>query len=465
MTELHPLAAHSTATISDALDRLGRPGSMLGIAPLFDGARLCGRAFTVRYVTATSPPGTVGDYLDDVGPGEVVVLDNGGRVDCTVWGDILTAMADNRGVAGTVIDGVCRDVQRALGLGYPIYSRGRFMRTGKDRVEVSDVGTPVSDRRGQRAGGRSPRGRRRRRAVGAARRRGRGGGDLCGDLGAGGRDRGGHPGRDEPRRGAARSTATTCSSGRGVRHERVRRRPRRPRWQRSCSHSGRPRSTRRQVSTASCRSSCGRCGAGPAWSGRRCRSAPLRGTTCRCTWLSRPPVRARCSSSTRAGAKHGYWGEVLAVAAQQRGVAGLVIDGGVRDTEQLEQLRFPVFSSVVALAGHGEGRPGLASGEPLTLGSAPVARGDIVVADRDGVVVLPVQQFHTILAASTATPAEGGGVPEPHPRRGADPRHLRVLADRQPHSLSDGRGLSDRRADHALVVLQRSRAAAARGPR
>jgi 4-hydroxy-4-methyl-2-oxoglutarate aldolase len=140
----HPLAQFSSATVSDALDRLGRPGSLLGIAPLFDGARLCGPAFTVRYVTAGSPPGTVGDYLDDVDPGTVVVLDNGGRTDCTVWGDILTAMADNRGVAGTVIDGVCRDVQRALGIGYPIYSRGRFMRTGKDRVEVSDVGRPVT---------------------------------------------------------------------------------------------------------------------------------------------------------------------------------------------------------------------------------------------------------------------------------------------------------------------------------
>jgi regulator of RNase E activity RraA len=140
----HPLARYSTATVSDALDRLGRPGSMLGIAPLFDGARLCGRAFTVRYVTAGSPPGTVGDYLDDVAPGQVVVLDNGGRTDCTVWGDILTAMAADRRVGGTVIDGVCRDVQRALGMGYPIYSRGRFMRTGKDRVEVSDVGRPVS---------------------------------------------------------------------------------------------------------------------------------------------------------------------------------------------------------------------------------------------------------------------------------------------------------------------------------
>jgi 4-hydroxy-4-methyl-2-oxoglutarate aldolase len=144
MTQPHLLAQYSTATVSDALDRLGRPGSMLGISPLFDGARLSGRAFTVRYVTAGSPPGTVGDYLDDVAPGDVVVLDNGGRTDCTVWGDILTAMAAQRGVAGTVIDGVCRDVQRALGIGYAIYSRGRFMRTGKDRVQVSDVGGAVS---------------------------------------------------------------------------------------------------------------------------------------------------------------------------------------------------------------------------------------------------------------------------------------------------------------------------------
>jgi regulator of RNase E activity RraA len=140
----HPLAAYSTATVSDALDRLGRPGSLLGLAPLADGARLCGRAFTVRYVTAGNPAGSVGDYLDDVPAGDVVVLDNGGRTDCTVWGDILTAMAHDRAVAGTVIDGVCRDVARALGVGYPIYSRGRFMRTGKDRVEVSDVGRPVT---------------------------------------------------------------------------------------------------------------------------------------------------------------------------------------------------------------------------------------------------------------------------------------------------------------------------------
>ncbi|MFD5033884.1 RraA family protein [Streptomyces sp. NPDC058220] len=140
----HPLRGYSTATISDALDRIGRDGCLLGIGPLFDGAEIFGRAYTVSYVAAGHPAGTVGDYLDEVKPGEVAVLDNDGRTDCTVWGDILTAMADNRRIAGTVIDGVCRDVWRALDVSYPLFTRGRYMRTGKDRVEVRDVQCPVS---------------------------------------------------------------------------------------------------------------------------------------------------------------------------------------------------------------------------------------------------------------------------------------------------------------------------------
>lgn len=133
-----------TSTISDALDRLGLAGSAHGIAPLANGQRMVGRAFTVRYVAAGSPPGTVGDYIDDVPAGAVVVLDNAGRTDCTVWGDILTAVARDRGIAGTAINGVCRDTQRALSTGYPIYSCGRFMRTGKDRVEVAEIGGVVN---------------------------------------------------------------------------------------------------------------------------------------------------------------------------------------------------------------------------------------------------------------------------------------------------------------------------------
>jgi regulator of RNase E activity RraA len=105
---------------------------------------MAGRAFTVRYVPAGAEKGTVGDYLDAVDAGSVVVLDNAGRLYCTVWGDILTALAHKKGIAGTAIFGVCRDTKKARELGYPIYSSGRFMRTGKDRAEVADVGVAVS---------------------------------------------------------------------------------------------------------------------------------------------------------------------------------------------------------------------------------------------------------------------------------------------------------------------------------
>jgi regulator of RNase E activity RraA len=134
----------SAAAVSDAMDRLGLHGACMGITPLATGSRMAGRAFTIKYIPLGVEKGTVGDYIDDVPPGEVVVLDNGGRLDCTVWGDILTSIAHKRGVAGTVIYGVCRDVTRSYELCYPIFSLGKFMRTGKDRVQVDGMNVPVS---------------------------------------------------------------------------------------------------------------------------------------------------------------------------------------------------------------------------------------------------------------------------------------------------------------------------------
>lgn len=133
-----------TPGVSDALDKLGLHGQAMGIMPLGNYAQaLVGAAFTVKYVPASHPPGTVGDFIDDVAPGDVVVIDNDGRTDCTVWGDIMTQYAGIRGIAGTVIDGVCRDVNRALTDQYPMFTAGRFMRTGKDRVQVEAVGGTV----------------------------------------------------------------------------------------------------------------------------------------------------------------------------------------------------------------------------------------------------------------------------------------------------------------------------------
>lgn len=133
-----------TATLSDALDRLGIAGQCLGIKPLDQKANaLAGRAFTLQYAPQ-GPGGTVGDFIDDVPEGAVVVIDNGGRPDATVWGDIMTFVAHKRGLGGTVIDGACRDTHLALKLGYPMYSRSYSMRTGKDRVQLETVGGVVT---------------------------------------------------------------------------------------------------------------------------------------------------------------------------------------------------------------------------------------------------------------------------------------------------------------------------------
>lgn len=138
------LAGMDTTTVSDALDKLGIPGQCLGIKPLDRSFRAAGPAFTIRYVPCGTRGGTVGDYIDDLPAGTVVALDNQGRMDATVWGDILTIVASRKHLGGTVIDGVCRDAPRAIELNYPIFARGSHMRTGKDRVAVDAMQVSIS---------------------------------------------------------------------------------------------------------------------------------------------------------------------------------------------------------------------------------------------------------------------------------------------------------------------------------
>lgn len=138
-----------TSTISDALDRLGISGQCLNIKPRDPRFRMTGRAFTILYRPIGKPTGTVGDFIDDVAPGSVVAIDNGGRENATVWGDILTEIAHRRGIAGTVIDGACRDTALCMELGYPVFSKSYSMRTGKDRVQLdaTEVAVNIGDAR------------------------------------------------------------------------------------------------------------------------------------------------------------------------------------------------------------------------------------------------------------------------------------------------------------------------------
>lgn len=133
-----------TAAVSDALDRLGIQGGLLGIHAVVPGTKMCGQAFTVHYIPCGAKRDNVGDFIDDVAPGQVVVIDNNGRLDCTVWGDIMSLYASQHHIAGTLIDGVCRDVSTIHSLQYPIFTKSTYMVTGKDRVYVDHTNVPVS---------------------------------------------------------------------------------------------------------------------------------------------------------------------------------------------------------------------------------------------------------------------------------------------------------------------------------
>jgi len=104
-------------------------------------------------------------------------------------------------------------------------------------------------------------------------------------------------------------------------------------------------------------------------------------------------------------AERGYWGEVLTTGAEARGIAGLVIDGGVRDVSALEAHGFPVFSTMIALRGATKEHPGRVGGSSI-VGDIQVEQGDWIVADADGVTVVPRTKLDDVLAAGRTREAK-----------------------------------------------------------
>lgn len=107
----------------------------------------------------------------------------------------------------------------------------------------------------------------------------------------------------------------------------------------------------------------------------------------------------------------GYWGGILTVSAQARGVAGLVVDGCVRDTAEIRELGFPVFCRGRYVLGAAKARLGLIN-HPVVCGGVLVHPGDLVLGDDDGVVAVPRDRAAAVAERAAERDRKEAGVTE-----------------------------------------------------
>jgi regulator of RNase E activity RraA len=119
------------------MDRLGLMGATYGVRPLWPCAKIVGRAVTMKIkpMGLDKPKHHLGTLpIDAAQPGDVIVIDNGGRPDTSCWGGLLALAAKTKGISGVIIDGACRDVDESRDVGFPVFARGAVPMTARGRV-------------------------------------------------------------------------------------------------------------------------------------------------------------------------------------------------------------------------------------------------------------------------------------------------------------------------------------------
>jgi regulator of RNase E activity RraA len=138
--------ALDTATVSDALDNCGLPPGQGGLRPMWGRPRIAGFAATVELEPLTGEHAgahILTDAIAQAGPENVMVVANGGRIDVSSWGGIVSAGAAMRSIRGVVTDGACRDIDQARNLGFPVFARAQVPVTARGRLQQKSAGAPV----------------------------------------------------------------------------------------------------------------------------------------------------------------------------------------------------------------------------------------------------------------------------------------------------------------------------------
>ncbi|MGA3011905.1 MAG: RraA family protein [Terracidiphilus sp.] len=128
----------STTNVADALDALNLKGATYGIRPMWENAgKVAGKAVTVKIVAAgvTKGKNHLGvKAIEQAESGDIVIIDNGGRLDTSCWGGILTTGAKMKGLSAVVVDGAVRDLDESIEAGFPVYARGTVVATARGRI-------------------------------------------------------------------------------------------------------------------------------------------------------------------------------------------------------------------------------------------------------------------------------------------------------------------------------------------
>jgi len=107
----------------------------------------------------------------------------------------------------------------------------------------------------------------------------------------------------------------------------------------------------------------------------------------------------------------GAWGEIMAVAAQHRGIGGFVFNGTVRDSHAMSEMGFPVFCCGLSIKGTGKISLGLIN-HRLNLDNVTIDPGDLILGDRDGLVIVKQKEAHEVLEKSMAREEKEKGIKE-----------------------------------------------------
>jgi regulator of RNase E activity RraA len=143
---LDRLARLDTNTISDALDFLNLPGATYGIRPLWNCPKIVGRASTIQLGPKQNTAPTVhliSPVIARITTSDRILVIAGGIEGISCWGDILANASRMKGIRGSVIDGMSRDIEGSESIDYPVYGRGVTMISARNRLIQLASGTPI----------------------------------------------------------------------------------------------------------------------------------------------------------------------------------------------------------------------------------------------------------------------------------------------------------------------------------